>query len=872
MSFKPPKKIHERSAEMSGTIMDEELPSNRIVDGVIVNKDGSMGLAFRVAAPLLTTVSASTRLDLHSQLRTLINGMPENFDLQVIWQQDHRPDRVLKALDQLKPQKDALVAYTAEQVEQFRSRLSSGSLRFFEVIIVITRKCSVNEDDAFKRAWSDVKARAKEESWGFESKAIEWMKLKWLPSSFFAQYTEEEFAEARKDLIDAAAHMSQSLTTMGLAPVFLKENASIELYYKYWSPASYDSGCRARKFDPLEDLPLTDYYVTSTMSDEGATFILDGMHHAIMTMRNPPEQLQFVQWEKILLYRGFTNLRLVVNCRRGNMEKRKRKLNRKLSMFQYRLRKERSLGPVIQDIQAELDEIGRDVEKAWLGSVTIHLWGKTANDVKDSVERLKRAAAEFEGLDLVNEVNASWAYWRAFQPFWTRDHDAFRTYEFTTSQIVCLMPIIGEETCLERPVGALFETASQSIYNFDPFDEQQFSNYNMLVIGGSGSGKSFVMQQMLLQLYRARKVDETRTEEARVVVVDLGGSFRKLCECISGSFIDMDINSSENCMNPLYFNLESGKEPEPDEINARLFFLEKLMMEGDRRLPRESMAVVEEVLMDLIHKSEGREFQLDALMALLQKHSGGRDMAKLLSVWVTGRYKKLFNGRNSASLGNAFTVFDLTRVVENKDVLPVMFASIVSFVIEMGKQYPGQRKYLIFDEAWRVLKDPVMGAFIETCYRALRKMGFCVISISQSIEEFVSSGSKTAITGNISHQIILRQNSLESAKELAHEFAFNDAEFGLIQTLTTVKGQYAQAMVRHNLSTGRTRSHIVVCRPTPVSYAMATTNANDKREFERIFGEVKDYAKAVYEFARLHPNGVSEAEAAAAAKVTKSTK
>jgi type IV secretory pathway VirB4 component len=262
--------------------------------------------------------------------------------------------------------------------------------------------------------------------------------------------------------------------------------------------------------------------------------------------------------------------------------------------------------------------------------------------------------------------------------------------------------------------------------------------------------------------------------------------------------------------------------------------------------------------MDLIHRNQGTEFLLEDLQNLLRKKRGGDKLAQALSTWTTGRYKRLFNARNSRSLGNPFTVFDLSKVVENKDVLPLMFASIVTFVMEMGRSYQHAPKYLIFDEAWRVLQDPMMAAFIESCYRALRKLEFCVITMSQSIEEFVNSGSRTAITANLVHKLVLKQNSAEAATALATEFGFTEAELGIIRRLETKRGEYSQALLHHSLADGRTRSHLVVCRPTPLSYAIASTNPNDRREFARIFAEHRDFPRAVDEFARLYPNGVSD--------------
>ena len=119
----------------------------------------------------------------------------------------------------------------------------------------------------------------------------------------------------------------------------------------------------------------------------------------------------------------------------------------------------------------------------------------------------------------------------------------------------------------------LYQTASRSVFNWIVPDEGLFTNPHHLIIGGTGSGKSVLEDENLLAM---------RRRNAKVIIVDLGGSYRNFCHAIGGVYVDYDIKSRANRINPLW--LPPGTTPDPEILRSRALWLEGLVAERGQRL------------------------------------------------------------------------------------------------------------------------------------------------------------------------------------------------------------------------------------------------------------------------------------------------
>jgi conjugal transfer ATP-binding protein TraC len=132
-----------------------------------------------------------------------------------------------------------------------------------------------------------------------------------------------------------------------------------------------------------------------------------------------------------------------------------------------------------------------------------------------------------------------------------RDMQRYRTLAATHA--VNLMPVLGDWKGTGTPVLNLISRGGQ-LMNLSLFDSA--SNYNACIAAQSGSGKSFLTNEL---------ISTTLSVGGRCWVVDVGRSYEKLCDALDGQFLAFT-RESRICLNP--FALVQHWEEEADMIAA----------------------------------------------------------------------------------------------------------------------------------------------------------------------------------------------------------------------------------------------------------------------------------------------------------------
>ncbi len=845
-------KMYERTNVLSGDTIDADLPARWLINSIVVNRDNSMGIGWRVMLPYLPTWEEDEKRSFHGAFRAMLNSLPDGFDLQVIFSQNHDGAAIDAGIKHNLPTQPILREIIETQADMVREGFRKERLRYLEGYVILVAKNRIGRALMAKRAAKNLKD---DKETGLFERLIARAKIALFGANEGVQYEKEEYLKARAELLGMAESIETGLAAMQLSPETLSNDDVLNLLYRHWNPKSYDEGSRARPYRPGETLPITDYFIRSPwrLRDDGL-FESDGQFHGVVTLRTPPESMRFTQWDSLLLASGLTKMKLVVNIKKGDLVARKKHLKDKMPLYESQAQKDPTFRQAYEDIVAELENLGRDIEKVWLATHVLHLWGDTPELVQRAIREVKKYGEANDGLILTEETHATWEYWRACQPFWTRDFDDHREHTYNTSQLVTQLPLVGQETAIGSRIGAVFETTSGSVFNLH-FHSDDYNNYNVLVIGGSGTGKSFLVNNIIAQYSRNRP---------KTIIVDLGGSFRGMCIAQGGSYIDMDIKNAGNRMNPLFAT--SGGMVDEDQLDAMTLFIEKLVVDPvkEGRLTKELKDTVEKALVQTITRAEGKEIYLSDLKETLSNFSNGGFLATRLAQWTgTGRYAKLFDGPSMLDTSNNYVVFDLSKVRDNPDLCSVMFATIIQQVMALGQRAPGD-KFLVFDEAWNMLEDEIIASFIVMAFRALRKGGFSTIAISQGVEEFTRTKNKTAIVNNLSHLIILRQNTENAAQQVAVEFQLSAAEAAIISQLQSRKGQFSQSLIIQKLGNGRKRSVITLNRPSPLAYWCCTTHPAEKAIIEEYRNRGMGHMDAIKLLAKEYPAGFSQGAAKAA--------
>lgn len=372
------------------------------------------------------------------------------------------------------------------------------------------------------------------------------------------------------------------------------------------------------------------------------------------------------------------------------------------------------------------------------------------------------------------------------------------------------------------------------------------ANPHVLIIGGSGSGKTFYLQDLLMQMQRI--------PDMRAYLISIKPDYKRLSN-IFGTYVDVDLDNESISVNPL-----GG---EPTLANQAMWTQAVCLMYSDGdpedRPTRDERVMIEEAVMaaatknwDVNRRCQIKETILSDVVAyLVEQGVMGSTIANRLKPYYTGAYKNLINRPRTITKDNKFLFFNLAGISKSAGLGVIMF-SLFTFIdgIMYDPAMVGFPKVVVFDEGWAGMSDKHTAALMDKSARAYRSLGGQAVYISQMFGDFDTDLGR-AILGNTATKIILPQDQSELLK-LPNYIDINEREMEAVRALKLHKRRYSEFFVKMQglySTTGR-----VI--PDALKYAVATTDADDEELHARLLAECGgDFKLSVNRFATEYPFG-----------------
>ncbi len=441
-----------------------------------------------------------------------------------------------------------------------------------------------------------------------------------------------------------------------------------------------------------------------------------------------------------------------------------------------------------------------------------------------------------QGAEALEETVGAWKVLKGVFPMAPVRFE--RARKMKTNNLCDFLPVYGPRKGDNKPV-VLFRNRLGGLVSFDPFDPK-LNNYNCLVTGSSGSGKSFLNNCILLQ---------EMAQGLKVFVIDIGGSYKKLTKALDGQYIEIDL-SQRYRINP--FHLNSIKEGPTDQKIKSLVSMIELMatddgasfgQSGTERLDKLTKVQLEKEIIDLFDekKKQNKLPILSDLKERLQQNNEEslKRISKMLYIWTGTRpYGKLLDGYGSLNTKTKICSFDLKGLSQYPDLQSVMILTLTDFILSQVEGDKSVRKRIILDEAWELLKSQAAATFMEYCARTLRKTGSGITFITQGIEEIANSPIGSAILNNTATKILMLQRG--DIETLKRNLKLNHQEIELIQSLEQKKGIYSEGFLMEGLE-----SQVIQIHPTPLEYWLSTSDAVDNNYLESLMEKGMDIKEAI---------------------------
>ncbi len=656
-------------------------------------------------------------------------------------------------------------------------------------------------------------------------------------SKLFPTVSEEqlrrEVAAARHLLVD----LQGNLNSLGISSTLIPTDEVMRLLYEQWNP------CRPialDHYDP-EDIRSTVLYTDALLSEKG--FSLADMHYRVLSLKMLPDQT-FASMAATLRGLPFdSRLFLTVHVPDQQKELESLHTQRRLAYAMARGKKtgvaDLESEAKFQDIETLLSELIAQGEHVFQVSLNIVLRSKSQEDLEEEVSLALSTIRELGGAEAMEESLAAFDIFTEIALPNARAKE--RAKRMKTSTLADLLPLFGPWSGHERP-SILLRSRMGSLVRFDPFS-QDLTNYNHVVSGGSGSGKSFLTNILLLQMLK---------EAPKIFIVDIGGSYKKLCDNLGGQYIPLTVGSGM-AVNP--FDLLPGETtPSSHKVKFLTGLIELMTKEEDEtRLPRLERAEVEEAIQKTYES--GKPPTLSVLREILLAHEDVtiRRYGRILTPWCGNTpFGQFVDRKTTIEFHKPVVAFDLKGMETYPDLQSVCLFIITDFIWREIQKDRARKKFLVFDECWKLLENDAGATFIAEVFRTFRKYFASAIAISQNMDDFAKSKVAGAILSNSSMKWCLTQKGADQAR-LKEVLQLNDNEMALVASLHQERGLYSEAFLM-----AQDNRAVVAIDSTPLEYWIATT---DPRDLAAIEGETakdtaQDSLSILTTLAKRYPRGV----------------
>lgn len=404
----------------------------------------------------------------------------------------------------------------------------------------------------------------------------------------------------------------------------------------------------------------------------------------------------------------------------------------------------------------------------------------------------------------------------------------------TADNAVMTSPLIAEWKGTPTPVMTLFGRRGQ-IVGFDLFDNTG-GNFNFAVAALSGSGKSVFVNEMTYRYLGAG---------AKVWIIDVGRSYKNLCELIDGEFIEFsDERQNTICLNPFSMIID---------INADMEMVLPLL--AQMASPRESLDNYSYTALGSAIKrvwdAKGRAATITDIYELLQtgrlSNEGEyeRDLSRLATALEPytrhGVYASYFEGEANIQFDKDFVVLELEELKSKKDLQSVVMQLIMYRITQEMYRDRSRRKLVIIDESWDLMGTGASGGFIEAGYRRARKYGGSFGTITQSVDDYYKNEATKAAINNADWLFLLRQKP-ENIERLGKEGKLSLDEWLKRQlgSVSTEHGYYSEIYIHSPMGSGLGRLIL-----DPFSMLTYSTRAEDYEAIKRLREQGVSVADAI---------------------------
>jgi type IV secretory pathway VirB4 component len=403
----------------------------------------------------------------------------------------------------------------------------------------------------------------------------------------------------------------------------------------------------------------------------------------------------------------------------------------------------------LRDAEALRDALTQGIEKFFQFALYVTLYA----DSKDELDKLSDQIESIFGSRLVYSKKV---FYQAEQGFNSTlplcNDEIYVAFNMNSSPVASSFPFISSELTSDNGILYGINRHNNSLILFDRFSLQ---NANTVVFATSGAGKSYTIK---LEILRSLMMGTD------VIIIDPEYEYKHLSDAVGGTYINISL-SSENKLNPFDLPRAIGGDAKPGDIIRSAVITSKglvRLMLGE--LNHDEDSIIDRALIETYAKKDitpdcdltkvepplMQDFQ-----QVLEGMEGGGDLALRLKKYTEGTFAGLLNNPTNVQLGNQLVCFSV-RDLED-ELRPIAIYTIVNYIWNIVRSEM-RKRILVIDEAWWLMQHEDSAKFIFALVKRCRKYYLGVTTITQDVNDFLTSPYGQAIVTNSALQVLLKQS------------------------------------------------------------------------------------------------------------------
>ncbi len=406
----------------------------------------------------------------------------------------------------------------------------------------------------------------------------------------------------------------------------------------------------------------------------------------------------------------------------------------------------------LRDIEKLRDDLTQGIEHFFQFAFYVTIYARSIDDLDKLSEEID---ATF-GSKLIYSKRVLYQAEQGFNSSMPLGNDELQiSFNMNSSPIASSFPFISSD--LSSDSGVLFgiNRHNNSLIIFDRFSLQ---NANMVVFATSGAGKSYAVK---LEILRSLMLG------VDVIVIDPEAEYKHLSDAVGGTYINISL-ASDSKLNPFELPRPVGEETSTEDIiRSAVITLKGLLRLMLGQITTAEDSVLDRALLETFAKkdivpgipaTELAKYEppiMQDFQQILEGMVGSGDLVIRLKKYTEGTFAGLLNSPTTVDMRNQFVIFSV-RDLED-ELRPIAIYTIVNYIWNVVRS-ERKKRVLVIDEAWWLMQREDSAKFIFALVKRCRKYYLGVTTITQDVNDFLTSPYGQAIVTNSALQLLLKQS------------------------------------------------------------------------------------------------------------------